>query len=693
MLHHPLYAYVRRFGGLRLTCLVLVCASLCFSPGLFSFGPFSSASFALSGVAQAAERQPLLQAGKKTLFERVVSHPGALLYSAASGAATVMKDPVKTFTAFYVYGRQGTRLEVGVSSTRADGWLEAPQTTAWPQAITMLLTDRTTRMPVLFFKDHQGLVSTCTSEQLDALVRSYRATAEQARTGTAVDPQFPVLAMEPADNEGAVARSRFYLMPVLNMDGQFQATKLIEVASIDPGTDSNKKNTEAQGSAADQHNELRTGIAFVIDTTISMRPYIEQTLAVVRDIYDKLEKSPNGDKVAFAVVAYRNSVKASPGLEYDAKVVSDFKTVKDRKSLEAALSSVREASKSSHSVDEDALGGVKQAVDQLSWNSFGSRVMLLVGDAGPLLGSDRYSSTQMDPAEMADYLRTHNIWLTALHVKAPKGKSNHASAEKAYRELSRLADGSASYIPIDATTVEKGAKAFDRTGKALADSYGQLVDATASGKMLAKPVVQQVAEDPETRARQLAAISGYAMQLEFFGSQRSTKAPNVVSAWIADADLELLAKNPEVPVMAVEPAVLLTKNQLSDLTAQLKLVIDQATRSQRLGGTDFFESLISMAAQLTRDPSRFSHTPGQNLAQAGVLGEFLDGLPYKSDILGMTEQDWYNKSVGEQTQFINRLKSRIARYQEYDRDRTNWESFGSPNAGDWVYRVPLSMLP
>jgi len=61
--------------------------------------------------------------------------------------------------------------------------------------------------------------------------------------------------------------------------------------------------------------------------------------------------------------------------------------------------------------------------------------------------------------------------------------------------------------------------------------------------------------------------------------------------------------------------------------------------------------------------------------------------------LGMTEDEWYNKSVGEQTQFINRLKSRLARYEEYDRDRANWESFGSPNAGDWVYRVPLSMLP
>ena len=631
--------------------------------------------------------QPLLQEGKKTLFQRLVSHPGAKLYAGPKAEAKIVADKVKTFTAFYVYARDARRLEVGVSTTKADGWIDADLTTEWPQAITMLFTDRTTRMPVLFFRDHDSLMQTCTDDKLDTRIKSYLAAAEAARAGKPLDPKLPVIAMEPSDREGAVSRKRFYLMPVLNMDSQFDVTKLVEVASIDPGAKAT--NPEAAAPPA----EMSTGIAFVIDTTISMGPYIEQTLKVVRSIYDKLEKSPNGDKVAFAVVAYRNSTKASPGLDYDTKVISDFTTVKDRKSLEDAMSAVREATKSSHSFDEDSLGGVKAAVDKLSWNKFASRVMLLVSDAGPLRGSDQYSSTGMDPSEMADYLRTNNIWLTALHVKSPQGKKNHDVAAQAYRELAKMSNGTASYIPLDAATPQSGAAAFDKTGKALADSYSRLVDATASGQMLVKPTNTPLAADPEERARQLAAISGYAMQLEFLGATRQNKAPNVVRAWVADADLEQLAKNPNVPVITIEPAVLLTKNQLSDLTAQLKLIIDQATRSQRLGGTDFFQSLISMAAQLTRDPSRFSHQPGQNLAQTGVLGEFLEGLPYKSDVLGMTENDWYNKSVGEQAQFINRLKSRIARYEEYDKDRTNWESFGSTNSGDWVYRVPLSMLP
>jgi hypothetical protein len=49
--------------------------------------------------------------------------------------------------------------------------------------------------------------------------------------------------------------------------------------------------------------------------------------------------------------------------------------------------------------------------------------------------------------------------------------------------------------------------------------------------------------------------------------------------------------------------------------------------------------------------------------------------------------------VGQQTAFVNRLKSRIARYDEYEKDRDNWESFGAQNSDDWLYRVPLNMLP
>ena len=156
-------------------------------------------------------------------------------------------------------------------------------------------------------------------------------------------------------------------------------------------------------------------------------------------------------------------------------------------------------------------------------------------------------------------------------------------------------------------------------------------------------------------------------------------------------DLRQLEQKKLVP--AVEVAVLVTKNQLSDLHDQLQTIIDNAERTRKTDSRDFFQGILSASAQLARDPAAFSQKPGANLRDMGVLGEFLDDLPYRSDIMLMSEDDWYRMSVGEQTAFINRLKSRVARYEAYDRDVDNWESFGAKDPGDWVYRVPLAMLP
>ena len=77
----------------------------------------------------------------------------------------------------------------------------------------------------------------------------------------------------------------------------------------------------------------------------------------------------------------------------------------------------------------------------------------------------------------------------------------------------------------------------------------------------------------------------------------------------------------------------------------------------------------------------------------GLLGEFLDDLPYRSSIMRLTEEDWYRMSVGEQQALVDDLKSKLRRYQQYNDDVSNWVSFGAKAPGDSVYRVPLSMMP
>lgn len=636
--------------------------------------------------------QPLLQEGKKSVFQRLVTHPGAKLYAGADANARVLKDPLTTFTVMYIYGKEGNRLKVGAGSDRADGWVNADEITEWPQAITMVFTDRTGRDPVLFFRDHNGLEQVCRLDNLGQVLGEYRA---QARGGK-LAADSPVVAAEPQD--GAVSEKNFYLLPVLDMDEQFYSAggpRLMKVASINPGLGGSgakgAKNTAKSGEDAD----FRTGFVFVIDTTISMKPYIDQTLALVRSLYDSLEKSKYADKLAFAVVAFRSNTDKTPGLDYTAKVVCDFTTVKDRQRLEKALAQVKEASVSSHDINEDSFAGVKEAVDHLNWQDYGSRVMMLVTDAGPLGAGDPTSRTGFSPEALADYFKANRIYLTALHVKNPRSAKNHEYAANAYRILTMQSDNQASYIPLDASTPAQGARAFNSVGKTMAEAYGKVAEATAEGRVLPTPETPKKANlSPEEEARRIAASTGYAMQLQFFGNQKGNVAPEVVSAWIADADLEKLAANPgAAPVLAVEPAVLLTKGQLSNLYKQLKILLQGSEEAFLNGDVDLFAQISSAAAQMSRDPGQFSLHPDRNLAENGMLDEVLDGLPYKSAIGHMTRQDWESMSTGQRDAFIKRIKSLLARYEAYDRDGRNWESFGAPNANDWVYRVPLSMLP
>jgi serine/threonine-protein kinase PpkA len=184
-----------------------------------------------------------------------------------------------------------------------------------------------------------------------------------------------------------------------------------------------------------------------------------------------------------------------------------------------------------------------------------------------------------------------------------------------------------------------------------------------------------------------AAILGYAMQLDFLGSRGGVKAPEVVTAWVSDMDLA----RPDTPTFKV--GVLLTKNQLSDLSQRLKVILNQAQRTKRTGAKDFFQSILAAAAQTSRDPTQFSRKPSQNLGELGILAEFLDDLPYRSNIMRLNEEDWYRLSVGEQQAIVNGLKSKIKRYTQIHDDIANWATFGATEPGDAVYRVPLTLMP
>ena len=261
-------------------------------------------------LVPAQKCKPLLIPGKRSIFQQVITHPGANLYASASQSAPILEARIKPFTVYYVYERTSADdtdwLKVGLSSScELSGWVKEDKISEWRQSLTLVFTERQGRQPVLFFKDLELLIRWPARHRPARKPFSCLEIRGYPAENSPPPEDFPVLAMEPS--EEAVSRTRFYLMPIFQTVELFEGVKFLELASIDPGT-----------WQLPEESELRTSIVFVIDTTISMKPYIDRTREAVRNIYGAIQEAGLSDKVAFGLVAFRSSTEKTPALNMSA---------------------------------------------------------------------------------------------------------------------------------------------------------------------------------------------------------------------------------------------------------------------------------------------------------------------------------------------------------------------------------------
>nr|WP_277425175.1 serine/threonine-protein kinase [Pseudomonas chlororaphis] len=635
--------------------------------------PAKTASAAQPPLATNADGgdRPLLMPGKKTLFQRVLSKPGAQVSgqpgAAPSGAA------LPAFSVLYVYQRKavagGNWLEVGAASDgQRDGWLPAEQVSDWKQSLVLKFTERSGRSPVMFLREQSSL------ERFLADTAQARAALHKAQNEGSVDPQ--IVALEPVAS--AIPQDQFYLLPIFqareSFDANGQPVQLLNVASIDPG---NTPQGKAEGVAKAGGDAFRTAIVLVVDTSVSMQPYIDRVRQVVQALHRQIADRGDLDSVSFGLVGFRSNVEKTPGLEYVAQTLVSLEEGRDPQRFLELAGQVKAAQVSSHAFNEDAFAGVMEAVEGMDWSPYAGRLILLVTDAGALRKNDTLGRTQMNEAEVREAALSKQIKIYALHLRTEAGRKNHGFAEQQYRSLTADANPQIGdlYIPVAGGDVGRFGDTVAEIGSVFADRVHQ----ARNNQLPSLPPLQGTA----SVASKATAI-GYAMQMDFLGRQSAVRAPQLITAWTSDHDLT----NPSLPAFQV--CVLLTKLQLNDLQQSLKLIVDAARRTQT-SPKDFFQEIASASAHMSRDPTRLKQ--GGNLVEGGILGEYLDGLPYRSKSLSMTQDLWLSLSVAEQQDFIDELESKIRLYETFHNDIANWVRFGEAQPGDALYRVPLATLP
>jgi hypothetical protein len=646
------------------------------------------------GPALAQQKAPLLLDGKKTLYQRVLTRPGAVLVPQPGETAGTA---VPALSQYYVYERRPLAgkewLAVGAASRgQIDGWLGADASLPWRQQMALAFTNPAGRDRTLLFAERQTVLDLLKAPDPGVAVAPIRKTVEAGGSDARV------VSIEPATYIDI--GKRFYLLPILEAQ-EVEAAKgfrvrTLEIASVTAKKDERSPaDASAAAQAPPQPAALRTfssAIVFVIDSTISMGPYIDRTREAVRRVYAAIEQAGLARQARFGLIGFRSSTKAVPKLEYDAKVFADPSEVKDGADFLARIADLKPASVSSAKFSEDSYGGVMTAIRKIRWDEFGGRYLILITDAGAIAGSDPLSSTGLDGREVRLEAERLGIALYTLHLKTPEGKRDHGPAERQYREVSfNPVVNRPLYYPVEGGSVAQFGTIVDTLAHALVAQVqgaakGEIVPGSARSAKLEAPKA-----DPEKVRSQLAEdtqLLGRAMQLAYLGRMQGTTAPALFRAWLADRDFAQLDRP------TTEVRVLLTKNQLNDMAQVVTTILDAGEKSQATSTTAFFDLIRSAAAHLARDPAALNNPNATRLGELGLLGEYLDDLPYKSDVMGLSRDIWASWGTSEQEELLDRLRRKLRLYQVYHDDVDRWVTLApGADAGDAVYPVPLGALP
>jgi serine/threonine-protein kinase PpkA len=660
---------------------------------------FAAALLGLSALApvDAQERVPLLMEGKRTLFQRVLTRPGATLARAPGQGGSA----VAPFSVLYVYSRQsgdnGSWLEVGASDRGiVDGWIGADTAIDWKQTMVVAFTNPAGRNRLALYKSREFLLDLLESEtavKRNAEVVANLASALESGESSA---DLPAISIEP---ETYVDFTKdFYLLPILDAEEVFLAdgfsARLLKIASVSatdgapPASSSGGGGTSesAPPPPAPERRTFKTGIAFVVDTTASMGPYIDQMRSVMSRIYTAIDEAKQSERVAFSLVGFRDNIQSAPGLEYVSKVFVDFPDGAQANSFAALADNVTPSEVSSKSFNEDTYAGVLSALNDLNWDGFGGRYIVIITDAGPRNAADPLSSTGLSATGLRQLAADKGVAVLTLHLLTPEGKRNHELAAGRLSTLSAQPTGDL-YYGVEAGDPEKLGSVIESIATTLTRQVALISDGEVSEGTLVENATKNAARDGQLSTLQSSiARAGYAMQLKYLGAAKGATIPPVFEAWVADRDVA----NPDL--VALEVRVLLTKNQLSDLQEALKSIM-YAGEVGQISPESFFDEIRSAAAALARDPDKVRKAEYQNLAETGLLSEYLEGLPYRSKVMNVTRDLWLSWSIGEQQAFLDEIEAKIRLYERFYDDVDRWTVLARSGGGDAVYPVPLDALP
>ncbi len=460
----------------------------------------------VSGGLSLENRTPVKLDGKQILPLRVLARSFSNVYTEKRQDSVIVRENVPAFQPFYVYTQPipedielgDAWYEVG-SDNRGTvvGWMKADDVFEWKQTMCLAYTHPEGRKPVLMFEKRKDLIDLLAAPEEERITKA-SALYSAIDTGN-VAPDFPVISVEP--KKAVDISQSFYLLPILDFQTmeiggrEGRAIRLAAVAGSGPNAREKtdiRTNTgylnEATGSSTMAAEEilkkLAIDIVWVMDTTVSMRPYIEKTLDVVRNVSNEITQDKElAGAIRFGIWGYRDPVDEIPGIGYTTKNYTP--SLQSIDVFNTTLAGVEVTTIDSVDYEEDMFSGMSDAIDLTRWTPEALRFIVLVGDApGHELGH-KWNLSGLDENTLRSIADDKSVYLFSLHIKEPRAKRFHESAQRQFMGLSQNKGvPEPSYYSVNASDMDD----FSRITSELVSKFSRALYTAKQGRVVGNPM-------------------------------------------------------------------------------------------------------------------------------------------------------------------------------------------------------------
>ena len=657
--------------------------------------------------------------GQKVCFEkdtkeplRVLPRPLSNMYSVPNATQeSISRANVAAFKPLFVFEIKELDLsnpaepkgwyKVGFSKDKSDGWMRAKDVFEWRQALLVSYTHPGEpgegRYPVLMFKNLSQLKEIVDSDDREQVVKEIYKQIENKKIPAGV------VSMEP--KRFVDINESFYLLPILKyqvveIDGD--EARFLQIAAAVPGKrgadtlDNPDYLKEAKADATtatkEQAKNLKVDVVFVMDTTRSMQPYIDMTKEAVINIAKKLDEDL-ASRIKFGLVGYRDSIKVVPKLEYTSKNFTP--ELVDANTLVNLLEEkVKATPVGSHDYQEEVFAGIDTALNS-AWRDNALHFIILIGDASSHPLGHPQNTTGYGAEDLQRMAVDQKIHIIALHLKDKRAAKDHELASEQFGTLSRIrgAENDSALIEIDAFKKDDFQKAVntiiskvgDRTKTVLASASG---DDSVSVIPLPPPMPDEIEEDEEGTDVTKSAAKAFdkawnSALIEYLGQEASP--PKDIVAWAIDRDLI------DPTLRSLDVRVLINRAQLSTLAQTLDSVI-KAIETAKMTQAQFFDALQAVASQTMKRPEDIAKA--QTLVDTGLLPSFIKSLPYKSDILSLSNEMFASMTADERSELLWVLKAKLKQYRDITERVDAWHKLNDSDPDSYaVYPLNIDYLP